>query len=173
VAGQLPHEGAHLWLRRQDYQSGSDTPSLRRGYTALVLSVALATVYSFGGVLVIHRQLHHVIHRQLHHPVVIRHVLRTSVRLVAFQHLHLHHAAMPYAEWFVQSFPVLSAVALIYGIAMILCLAILWGGTTPEDRACLQELVHTCGLNPLAPYVLQEDKASREPDQNRLPPIAG
>ncbi|HKC73583.1 MAG TPA: hypothetical protein VKF37_05200 [Chloroflexota bacterium] len=64
VAGQLPHEGARLWLSRRDYQSGSDTPSLRRGYTALALGVILATVYCFGGVL--------GIHRQLHHPVVIR-----------------------------------------------------------------------------------------------------
>jgi hypothetical protein len=127
--------------------------------------VTLATVYSFGGVL--------VIHRQLHHPVVIRHVLRTNLRLVAFQHVYLHHAATPYAEWFVQSVPVLSAVALIYSIAMILRPAILRGGTTPEDHARVQELVHTCGLNPLASYVLHEDKASREPDQNRLPPIAG
>jgi hypothetical protein len=56
---------------------------------------------------------------------------------------------------------------------MILRPAILRGGTTPEDRAGFPEPVHTCGPNPLAPYVLQEDKASREPDQNRLPPIAG
>ena len=114
-----------------------------------------------------------MIHRQLHHPVVIRHVLRTSLRLVVFQHVHLHHAATPHAAWFVQSVPVLSAVALIYGIAMILRPVILRGGTTPEDRARFQELVHTCGLNPLALYALQEDKASREPDQNRLPPMAG
>ena len=114
-----------------------------------------------------------MIHRQLHHPVVIRHVLRTSLRLVVFQHVHLHHAATPHAAWFVQSVPVLSAVALIYGIAMILRPVILRGGTTPEDRARFQELVHTCGLNPLALYALQEDKASREPDQPCLPPIAG
>jgi hypothetical protein len=72
VGGQLPHECARLWPRRQDYQSGSDTPSLRRGYTALALGVTLATVYSFGGVL--------VIHRQLHHPLVIRHVLRQAAQ---------------------------------------------------------------------------------------------
>jgi hypothetical protein len=45
----------------------------------------------------------------------------------------------------VQPFPVLSAVALICCIAMILRPAILRGGTTPEDRARFQELVHTCG----------------------------
>ena len=142
---------AVLWLRRQDYRAGSDAPSLRRGYAALALGVALATVYSVGGVL--------VLHRQLHHRVVIRHVLRTSLRLVAFQHVHLHHAATPHAAWFVQSVPVLSAVALIYGMAMILRPAILRGGATPEDRARMRELVHTSGFNPLAPYALQEDKA--------------
>jgi lysylphosphatidylglycerol synthetase-like protein (DUF2156 family) len=38
---------AVLWLRRGDYQAGSDAPSLRRGYVAFALGVALATVYSF------------------------------------------------------------------------------------------------------------------------------
>jgi hypothetical protein len=99
---------------------------------------AIPTVYSFGGVL--------VLHRQLHHPLVIRHALRTSLRLVAFQHVHLHHAATPHAEWFVQSVPVLSAMALIYGMAMILRPAILRGGATPEDRVRMRELVHACGL---------------------------
>ena len=100
-----------------------------------------------------------MIHRQLHHPVVIRHVLRTSLRLVVFQHVHLHHAATPHAAWFVQSVPVLSAVALIYGVVMILRPAILRGGATVEDRARMRELVHTYGLNRLAPYSLQEAKA--------------
>src|SRR5919204_127874 len=58
---------AVLWLRREDYQAGSDAPSLRRGYVALALGVALATGYSFGGVL--------VLHHQLHHPLRIRHAL--------------------------------------------------------------------------------------------------
>ena len=142
---------AVLWLRREDYQAGSDAPSLRRGYVALALGVALATGYSFGGVL--------VLHHQLHHPLRIRHALRTSLRLVAFQHVHLHHAATPHAAWFVQSVPVLSAVALIYGVVMILRPAILRGGATAEDRVRMRELVHTFGLNPLAPYALQEDKA--------------
>jgi phosphatidylglycerol lysyltransferase len=118
---------------------------------ALALGVALATVYSFGGLL--------VLHRQLHHRLVIRHALRTSLRLVAFQHVHLHHAATPHVAWFVQSVPVLSAVALIYGIAMILRPAILRGAATAEDRERMRELVRTYGLNPLAPYALQEDKA--------------
>jgi lysylphosphatidylglycerol synthetase-like protein (DUF2156 family) len=150
---------AVLWLRRQDYQAESDAPSPRRGYLALALGVALATGYSVGGVL--------VLHRQLHHPPVIWHAHRTSLRLAAIQHLHLHHAATPHAAWFVQSGPVLSAVALMYGVAMIVRPAILRGATA-EDRARMRELVHVCGLNPLAPYALPVDKFNPRWDERFL-----
>ncbi len=151
---------ALLWLRRHDYRSGSDEPSLRRGYVALVAGVALASAYSVGGLLLLQHGAEPVLahHAHVGHGGVGR-AVRAGLRLVAFQHVHLHPAATPHAVWFVQSVPVLSAVSLLYGLVMILRPAVMRGSVTPEDRTLVRALVRGFGRNPLAPYALQEDKA--------------
>lgn len=149
---------ALLWLRRHEYQAGGDTPSLRRGAVALVVGVALASAYSVGGLLLLEQGAEPVLP---HHPRAghVERAVRAGLRLVTFQHVRLHHAATPQAIWFVHSVPVLSAVAVLYGVAMVLRPAVARGDVVPEDRRRLRELVRAFGRNPLAPYALQGDKS--------------
>ncbi len=149
---------ALLWRHRHAYQAGGDAPSLRRGYLALVAGVALASAYSVGGLLLLEQGTQPVL---IHHTRAghVARVVRAGLRLVTFQHVGLHHAAPPQAVWFVHSVPVLSAIALLYGLVMILRPAVARGGVAPEDRRRMRALVRRFGRNSLAPYALQGDKA--------------
>lgn len=102
-----------LVVSSRSFRARSDSPSIWRGYIALLAGLGIVTLYTVGGFFFLYDQLE---------PFVDRYgIEKVLLRLFTNSHLGLTHGTQ--AFFFGRALPVLCLSAVLYGIVMI---CVLW-----------------------------------------------
>lgn len=131
------------------FQARSNPPSLRRGYSALILGLGIVVFYTVGGFIALYDQFE---------PLVDRFGIEgVLLRLLTNSHLHLPYGTQ--AFFFDRALPALCVSAVLYGMILILRPVTATLLPNAQERQLVAAHTRTYGKNSISYFALSEEKA--------------
>ena len=142
---------AILLLYRDRFRVRSDAPTLARGVAQFVAALLFALMYGVAGFWLISR-------REFATDFNLRESIENTVRLFFFLNTDYLHPRTRYADWFLDSFTVVGALAIATAVFSLVRPVVWRRRTLPHERAEARELIERYGNSSLDYFKTWDDK---------------
>jgi len=138
-----------LSLLARLFQARSDPPSVRRGYSMLVLGMAVVVFYAIGGFIALFAQFEPLVERFGMEGLILR--------VITFTHLHFPPGTA--ALFFERALPMLCISAILYGMVQLFRPVAATLLPDEEAQRKVANLLYHYGKNSISYFALDNDKS--------------